>query len=51
MKILLHIESRSPIVTKKILIKCLDIITKDREKFFEKNPKRMKDEAILEKRI
>lgn len=45
------IESRSPDETKQILKKCLAIITKDREKFIEKNPKRLKDEAILEKRI
>ena len=45
------IESRSPNETKKILEKCLDIIIKDREKFIEENPKRMKDEVILEKRI
>ncbi|QEE15340.1 hypothetical protein DSAG12_01165 [Promethearchaeum syntrophicum] len=45
------IESRSPNETKEILTKCLDIITKNREKFIEENPKRVKDEAILEKRI
>ncbi len=45
------IESRSPDETKQILKKCLAIITKDRDYFIEKNPKRLKDEAILEKRI
>ena len=45
------IESRFPNETKQILKKCIAIITKDREDFIEKNPKRMKDEAILEKRI
>ena len=44
-------ESRSPDETKQILKKCLAIITKDRENFIEKNPKRLKDEAILKKRI
>lgn len=45
------IESRSPNETKQILKKCLAIISKDRENFIEKNPKRLKDEVILEKRI
>lgn len=45
------IESRSPNETKQILNKCLAIITKDRDSFIEKNPKRLKDEGILEKRV
>ena len=45
------IESRSPDETIQILKKCLAIIKKDRENFSEKNPKRLKDEAILKKRI
>lgn len=45
------IESRFPHETKQILKKCITIISKDREGFIEKNPKRLKDEAILEKRI
>jgi len=45
------IESRSPNETKQILKKCLTIITKNREEFIEKNPKRSKDETILEKRV
>ncbi|MHA1919867.1 MAG: hypothetical protein ACTSWX_08990 [Promethearchaeota archaeon] len=45
------IESQSPNETKEILRKCLTIIKENRETFIEKNPKRKKDEVILETRI